>query len=107
MRELLSSMSAKHLGYCAAPPGSQRCGLPREPVRVGEGPGIAANHEPVRSGAFGRDASVLGQGTAPVERQLDGTRRSGELDVLAAKALRPCEAAVNVETLAGGHVRDP
>jgi hypothetical protein len=55
---------------CAAPPGSKRCGLPCEPVRVGEGPGIAANHEPVRSGAFGRDAGVLGKGTVPVECQL-------------------------------------
>ncbi len=46
-------------------------GLPREPVRVGEGPGIAADHEPVRSGAVRGDAGVLGEGTAPVERQLD------------------------------------
>src|SRR5712691_7020757 len=56
-------------------------GLPCEPVRVGEGPGVAANREPVRSGAVGRDASVLGEGTVPVERQLNGTGRSGELDV--------------------------
>src|SRR5216683_6106635 len=94
------------MARAARPAGSERCGIPREPVRVGEGPGIAANHEPARSGAFGRDAGVLGQGTAPVERQLDGTRRSGELDVLAAKALRHGEAAVNVEPLARGHVRD-
>src|SRR3546814_3760890 len=32
---------------------------------VGEGPGIAAKHEPVRSGAVGRDAHVLGEVTAP------------------------------------------
>ncbi|WP_442811674.1 hypothetical protein [Streptosporangium sp. NBC_01755] len=36
-----------------------------EPVRVGERPGIATDHEPVRSGAVGRDADVLGKGTAP------------------------------------------
>src|SRR4029450_12401804 len=84
---------------CAAPPGSERCGVPREPVRVCEGPGIAANHEPVRSGTVGRDAGVLGEGTAPVERQLYGTRRSGELDVLAAKARRHGEAAVTVDRL--------
>jgi hypothetical protein len=35
----------------AAPSDSERCGLPLEPVRVGEGSGIAANRESVRSGA--------------------------------------------------------
>src|SRR5215470_20277230 len=79
-------------------------GVPREPVRVGEGPGIAANDEPVRSGAFGRNAGVLGEGAAPVERQLNRTPRGGELDVLAAKALRYGEAALNVEPLARGHI---
>ncbi len=48
----------------AAPSDSERCGLPHEPVRVGEGPGIAAHREPVRSGAVGRDAGDLGEGTA-------------------------------------------
>ena len=40
-------------------PSSERCDLPREPVRVGGGPGIAANREPVRSGVIRRDAGVL------------------------------------------------
>src|SRR5512132_4179838 len=44
---------------CAAPPGSERCGVPREPVRVCEGPGTAANHEPVRSGAVGETPASL------------------------------------------------
>jgi hypothetical protein len=86
--------------------GGLRRSLAREPVRVGEGPGIAANHEPVQSGAVGRDAGVLGEGTARGERQLDRTRRSGELDLLAAKALGHGEAAVNVEPLARVHVHD-
>ena len=60
----------------------------------------------MRSGALGRDAGDLGEVTAPVERQLDGTRRRGEQDVPAAVALLHGEAAVDVEPLAGGHVRD-
>src|SRR4029453_3745237 len=47
-----------------------------------------------------RDAGVPWRGTAPVERQRCGTRRSGELDIRAAKARRHGEAAVNVEPLA-------
>src|SRR5437764_3153658 len=90
---------------CATPPASGSRGLPREPVRVGEGPGITANDDPVRSGALGRDAGVPGERTAPVERQLDGTGRSGELDVLAAEALRHGQAAAGVEPLARSHVR--
>jgi hypothetical protein len=73
---------------CTAPPGSKRRGVPRDPVRAGEGPGLAARHEPVRSGAAGRDAEVPGEGTAPAGRQLDGTRRSDEPGALAAKARR-------------------
>src|SRR6202011_5434852 len=44
--------------------------LPREPVRVGEGAGIAADDDSVRAGAVRGDAGVLGQRAAPVERQL-------------------------------------
>jgi hypothetical protein len=52
-------------GVQTGPPSdSGRCGLPHEPVRVGEGPGIAGHREPVRSGAVGRDAGDLGEGTA-------------------------------------------
>src|SRR5205807_2232728 len=47
---------------------------------------------------------ILGQRTAPVERQLDVRR--GELDVLAAEAPRHLQAAVDVEPLARGNVRD-
>src|SRR5262249_36992015 len=85
--------------------GSDRCGLPREPVRVGEGPGVAANDDPVRSAALGRDARVPGERTTPVERQLDGARRGGELDVFTAEAPRHCQAAAGVEPLALGDVR--
>jgi hypothetical protein len=63
-----SKVRASGLGRCAdgaaAPSDSGRCGLPHEPVRVGEGPDIAAHREPVRSGAVGRDAGELGEGTA-------------------------------------------
>src|SRR5437868_3508350 len=80
------------------------CDVPGEPIRVGEGPGIAANDNPVRSGAVRRDVGVLGQGATAVERQLD-VRRS-ELDVLAAKAPLQRQAAVEIELLARGNVRD-
>src|SRR4029077_5692922 len=63
------------------------------------------NDQPGRSGAVGSDAGVLGEGPAPVERQLDRARRRGELDVLAAKTLGHGKAAVNVEQLAPGRVR--
>jgi hypothetical protein len=65
---MIGSKVASGLGRCAdgaaAPSDSERCGLPHEPVRVGEGPGIAAHREPVRSGAVGRDAGDLGGDTA-------------------------------------------
>jgi hypothetical protein len=49
-------------------------------------------------GEVGRDAGVLGEGAAPVERQLDGIRRSGELDVeLAAELGHPCYTADALE----------
>jgi hypothetical protein len=94
------------VGLIAAPSDSERCGLPHEPVRVDEGPGIAAHREPVRSGAVGRDAGDLGEGTAVQERQLDRTRRRSERDIFAAMALFHGEAAVNVEPFARGHIRD-
>ena len=83
-----------------------RGGFPAEPVRVGERPGVAGDGDPVRPGALRRDAGVLGQGTAPVERQLDVRRRGGELDVLAAEAPRHRQAALDVELLGRGDVRD-
>src|SRR5215472_4065289 len=92
---------------CVVPPGSARCGLPREPVRVGEGPGVAANDDPVRAGAVRGDAGVFGGGTAAVERQPDGRRRGVELDVLAAEALRHGQAAVEVELLGRLDALDP
>lgn len=67
--------------------------------------GTAAQDEPVGSGAVGGDAEVLGEGAAPVQRQLDAARRGVELDVLAAEALRDGEALADVEPLARGHVR--
>jgi hypothetical protein len=60
----------------------------------------------VRSGAFGKDAGVLGGTIALVEHQVDGTGWSGERDELAALALRHGKAAVNVEPFAPGHVGD-
>ncbi len=99
-----SARRSERRSFCSArsPRPCSRYGLslPREPVRVGEGPGVAADGEPVRSGAVRRDAGVLGERPAPVERQLDGRRRGVELDVLAAEALRHGEAAVDVELLA-------
>src|SRR5215813_667095 len=89
------------------PAGSQWCGLPREPVRVGEGPGVAADDDPVRSGAVRGDADIFGGGTAAVERQPDGRRRGVELDVLAAEALRHGQAAAGVELPGRPDVPDP
>src|SRR5262249_607008 len=83
------------------PCGARR--LPREPVRVGEGPRIAANADPGRARSVRGDAGVLRQRTAPVERQPDV--RCGELDVLAAEAPRHLQAALDVEALARGNVR--
>jgi hypothetical protein len=69
-----------------------------------KGPGLAVHGEPVRSGAVGRDAGDLGEGTALVERQLDGT--CSELDIPPAKAPRHREAAVSMEPLARGYIRN-
>ena len=52
-----------------------RRGLPLEPVRVGERPGVAADDEPVRPAPVLVDAGVLGEGAAPVQPERDGTRR--------------------------------
>src|SRR6516165_7252704 len=79
--------------------------LPREPVGVGEGSGLAANDDPVRSGPVRGDTGVLGERTSAVEGQLDVRRRGGELDVLAAKASLHLQAAVDVEPLGRGNVR--
>jgi hypothetical protein len=58
----------------------QRCGLPPEPVRVGERPGVAVNHEPVRSGALGRDAGHANHALRPrASRFLTGFRLSSPL----------------------------
>src|ERR1700759_2196673 len=84
---------------------ASRAGFPAEPVRVGERPGVAGDGDPVRSGALRRDAGVLGQGPALVERQLDVRRRGGELDVLAAEAPRHRQAPLDVELLGRGDVR--
>src|SRR5438270_10945622 len=81
--------------------------LARESVRVGERPGITADHEPVRSGAVGRDAGVLGQGTTLVNAQPDVPWRRGELGVDAAKALCHRLATLDVEPLARGKIPDP
>src|SRR4030095_8435323 len=75
-------------------------GLPRERVRVGEGSGVVANHDPMRSAAVGGDIGVLGERAAPIQPQFDGTGRGFELCVVAAKALGRGEAAVDVEALA-------
>jgi hypothetical protein len=81
-------------------PGSERCSVPREPVRTCEGPGIAANHEPVRSGAVGTGAGVLGEGTAPVERELlrDSTEWRTSAD-LRPRLVATARLRVNVEPL--------
>jgi hypothetical protein len=65
-------------------------------VGVAEAEQVTAPHDgyPAR-----RDADVNGEGTAPAAHQLDGPRRNGELDILAAKARRHGEAAVNVAPL--------
>src|SRR6185312_12273783 len=76
--------------------GPRLAGLPGKPVRVGERPGLATDREAVRAVAVGGDAGVLGEGTAPVERQLEGTRRTLELDVFVEEALAHGEAALDV-----------
>src|SRR5487761_647336 len=75
-------------------------GLPGEPVRVGEGPGIAADRKPVRAGALRGGAGVFGQPAALVQRKLDRARFSDEFGVLAAEAFRRGQAVNGVEVLA-------
>src|SRR5262245_57603638 len=91
-------------------PGGERItgshGFPREAVGVGEGPRRTVDGDAVRSRAVRGHARGLGQGTATVERQDDRARRTGELDVLAAVALRHLEPVLDVEPLARGHVGD-
>src|SRR5689334_12550547 len=73
--------------------------LPGEAVEVGEGGGgDAGDGEPSRAVALGGDARVLGQGLAPVERELDGRAVGArELHVLAPEALGHREAVLDVE----------
>jgi hypothetical protein len=64
---LLQLLSARR-AVCAAPPGSERCGVPRELVRIGEGPKPVSLPITSRCDSVPSGQSSLDEGTAPEER---------------------------------------
>lgn len=73
---------------------------PRGTVRAGEGPGLAAKHEPVRSGAAGTDTGIPGEARRPRGTSLAGLGAVANPAYWQPKLSATAPPAVNVAPLA-------